>query len=148
MNKIRRNVGHSTQTYRFLEALQHGCVLVVLSDQLRPPLHRALDWARAPVLFWPTSRIPTLDTHLASVPAREWRRMQQNTQAFALMLDFRYPVFWELLLLEVRIARERRAALPAAATPAPPACPRRAAAPAAASIRRPRAAAGSAAGLS
>ena len=60
--------GHSTQTYRFLEALHHGCVLVVLSDHFRPPLHRALDWASAPVLFWPTSRIPTLERHLVEIP--------------------------------------------------------------------------------
>merc|ERR1712078_581670 len=107
-------MGHSTQTYRFLEALHHGCVVVVLSDPFRPPLHRSLDWALAPVLFWPTSRIPTLEQHLAKIPDAEWRRMQARTDNFGVMLDWRYPVFWELLFLEIRIARERRAALPAA----------------------------------
>ncbi|CAE7262371.1 unnamed protein product, partial [Symbiodinium sp. CCMP2456] len=88
--------GHFPWTIRYLDALQHGCVPVVLSVSWHPPLHRLLDWKSAidgrgfPTVFVHPSLIRSLDVILGSIDEDLWLQMQEATIFLARVLDARY----------------------------------------------------------
>merc|ERR1719463_263144 len=74
---ILRGSSH-TNSVRLYDAIMHGCVPAIVSDDFQPPLDRWLPW-RKMALFLPTSQLPKVQHTLRrEVQNGQWLRRFQS----------------------------------------------------------------------